>query len=197
MKQNKTKIIGLTGNSGSGKTTCSQILKQHGCFIINCDKIAHDVLNIDGECYFDVINYFGKNILNDDKSINRKKLGEIVFSDKDKLDLLTKTTHKYIIKIVIDKVNEVMGEDFKYIIIDAPVLINTPLMKLVDEIWVVYATIANSLERIIKRDSLEVLQAQNRIINQLSYEILLKHADKIIYNNGSLEELKKAVFDCL
>lgn len=199
MKQSKIKIIGLTGNSGSGKTTCSEILKEQGCFIINCDKIARDVLNINEECYFHVISHFGENILNIDKTINRKKLGEIVFKDKAKLDLLTEITHKYIIKIVIDKVNYVIEKDmdFKYIIIDAPLLINTPLMEIVDQVWVVYAPIENSLERIIKRDSLEITQAKNRIMQQLPYEVLFKHADKIIYNNGNIEDLKKVIFESL
>lgn len=195
MTPNKRKLIGLTGNSGSGKTTVTGILKNAGAYIIDSDKIAHGIYNINSPCYLEVLDFFGEEILNSDKSIDRKKLGKIVFGDKEKLETLTKITHKYIYKIIYEKIEEVIySPQYKAIVVDAPVLINTELEKAFDEIWVVYADRDTLIRRIIDRDNLNEKEAIKRLDNQPSFEEFLTHADVLINNNDrDFEELKRDV----
>ncbi|MDE6357260.1 MAG: dephospho-CoA kinase, partial [Eubacteriales bacterium] len=88
MKQNKSLIIGLTGGSGCGKTTVANILKELGGYIIDADKLAHKIMKKGEKAYYEIIDAFGEEILTKEKNIDRKALGGIVFSEKEKLELL-------------------------------------------------------------------------------------------------------------
>lgn len=194
MIQNKPIIIGLTGGTGCGKTTVCSILKGYNSYIIDADEIAHSVIQKDKEAYNDIIDYFGNDILKQDKQIDRKKLGKIVFSDKTKLDFLTKTTHKYIIKeikLLIDTKKE--ENKYNYIVIDAPLLIEANLHKIVDTVWIVYANLETRLQRLKLRDNIEEDVIINRINSQTSFEENKKYADFIIFNDegANLEEIIK------
>lgn len=194
MIQNKPIIIGLTGGTGCGKTTVCSILKRHNSYIIDADKIAHSVIQKGEEAYNDIIDYFGNDILKQDKQIDRKKLGKIVFSDKKKLDFLTKTTHKYIIKEINVLINTKKEENkYNYIVIDAPLLIEANLHKIVDVVWIVYANLETRLQRLKLRDNIEEDAIINRINSQTSFEENKKYADFIIFNDegANLEEIIK------
>jgi len=194
MAQTCPKIIGLTGLSGSGKTSVSEILSQNGFYTINCDKIAHEVLAKNIDCYNDVVEAFGTAILDGDGNINRRRLGDIVFADKDKLEKLTAITHYYIIKEVLNDVGEAKAKgNYQNIIIDAPVLIKTELEDKVDEIWVVYSDYDIILERLIQRDQLTEGQIKKRLDNQMPLEELVQYADVVIKNNDGFESLKNQV----
>jgi len=195
-KSKQSKIIGLTGNSGSGKTTVAEILKEHA-FIISSDKIARDVLVKDTPCYLEVLNRFGNEILNDDLTINRKKLGKIIFEDKEKHLLLTEITHKYIDEITLTEINS-HKNDNEFIVIDIPILIGNKIQEVVDEIWVVYAPREVHIERIMNRDNISREYAINRLDKQIPFDELKNYADVLIANHDkSKEELKKEVLENL
>ena len=194
MTQNKTTIIGLTGGTGCGKTTVCSILKKYNAYIIDADKIAHSVIKKGKDAYIQIVDYFGNNILNDDKEIDRKKLGKIVFSDKEKLDYLTKTTHKYIVKEIKQLINTKKEENkYNYIVIDAPLLIEANLHKIVDTVWIVYANLETRIQRLKVRDNIEEDVIINRINSQTSFEENKKFADFVIFNDegANLEEIIK------
>ncbi len=184
-------IIGLTGGSGSGKSTVAEILKQNQMFIIDCDKIAHDIILKGNDAYNELVEIFGDSILDSSKQIIRKKLGDIVFKDKAKLNLLNKCTHKHIIK----KVNELINLN-KISVIDAPLLIETNLHTISDRVLAVYADMDIRIQRIIKRDNITFEQANKRLQNQMRWNEMSSYADIIICNNN-LEQMKKQIDNIL
>lgn len=186
-------IIGLTGGSGSGKSTVAEILKQHNMLIIDCDKIAHEIILKGNDAYIELINIFGENILDSSKQIDRKKLGNIVFKDKGKLNLLNECTHKHIVNKVKEIIKENLNnKDINSIVIDAPLLIEANLHTIVDEVWAVYADTDIRIQRLIKRDNITLEQAKERLQSQMSWVEMVTYADTIIYNNN-LDDMKKQI----
>jgi len=184
-------IIGLTGGSGSGKSTVAEILKQNQMFIIDCDKIAHDIILKGNDAYNELVEIFGENILDSSEQIIRRKLGDVVFKDKAKLNLLNECTHKHIIK----KVNELINLN-RVSVIDAPLLIETNLHTISDRVLAVYADMDIRIQRIIKRDNITFEQANKRLQNQMSWNEMSSYADIIIYNND-LEQMKNQIDNIL
>lgn len=194
MTQNKQVVIGLTGGTGCGKTTVCSILKTYNAYIIDADKIAHNIIKNGTKAYFEIVEYFGKDILNEENEINRKKLGEIVFSDKTKLDYLNNITHKYIVEEIIDNINILKQKpEYKYIVIDAPLLIETNLHKVVDTVWIVHCSLQTRIKRLKNRDNLSEELLMKRINNQTPFEKNKKFADFIILNEDdtNLEQIIK------
>lgn len=193
------RVIGITGNSGSGKSEVCNILLDAGGYVLNADKIGHRILYKDGIAYNEVVDLFGKDILDNEDNINRKKLANIVFTNKHKLKELTSITHKYILSIIIkelEKLNKTKNE-YKFIAIDAPLLIESGLNKYVDEVWLVYAKEDTRLNRIINRDNINRYEALNRTNSQTMFENLREHADVLIDNSSSLEALKMQVYSLI
>ena len=146
------------------------------------------------KAYFEIIEHFGKDILNIDNEIDRKKLGNIVFNDKEKLSCLDNITHKYIIKEIKDTINIIKEKgEYKYIVIDAPLLVKTNLHKIVDKVWLVHCSLETRLKRLIKRDNLSEDILLKRINKQIPFEENKKYADFIIINEDreNLEEVIK------
>lgn len=187
MKQNKDYkpiIIGLTGGSGCGKTTVANILKEFDAYIIDADKIAHKITEKAEKAYYEIIEAFGQEILTKEKHIDRKILGNIVFSNKDKLEILNSITHKYIIKEINEQINFAKNEKiFKYIVLDAPLLIETNLHKIVDTVWIIYADEQVRIKRLMNRDNTSKEIIKKRISMQTPFEHNKNFADFIIYNN--------------
>jgi dephospho-CoA kinase len=183
-------IIGLTGSTGSGKSIVAKCLQEYNMLVIDSDKIAHEIIKKGKPAYNELITIFGQAILEDDLEIDRKKLGKIVFSDKEKLDKLTKCTHKHIIIEIKNIINSnKYNEAIKGLVIDAPLLVEAGLHKIVDEVWVVYSEVDMRLARIMNRDHITREQAYNRINSQMKWEELSKYADVIIVNNSTIENV--------
>lgn len=189
-------IIGLTGPTGSGKTQITEIVYSNfsNVFIINADKVAHKVIVENLDCKKNIIETFSNVILNADGSINRKKLGQIVFSNKHKLAKLNKIMFPYITISILNLVANVQ-KNYKLILLDAPTLIESGLDKICEKVIVVVANRSVRKNRIIERDNLTDLQANSRLNNQLKYNEYLSKADYIIYNNRDIEYLKKQVYN--
>ncbi|WP_286680168.1 dephospho-CoA kinase [Tepidanaerobacter sp. EBM-49] len=188
-------VIGLTGGIASGKSTVTALLKEKGAVIIDADKIAREIMSKGEPAWFEVLNYFGDEILNDDRSdIDRKKLAHIVFSDKAKLEVLNNITHPKIIEEIKRKVEEYKKAGKKIIVIDAALLIETGLDKIADEVWVVAANEDIQLQRLMAREKdITKDEALKRIKSQMPLAEKLKFADRVIDNNSSIEETKKQV----
>lgn len=193
VKLNQLEIIGLTGGTGSGKSVVSAFLMKKRAFVINCDEIAHQILEIGQPAYHEIIAHFGNNIIDDKKRIIRKRLGDIVFSDKKKLGFLNFCTHKYIVMKVKEEIEKIQKapESYSCIVIDAPLLKEANLDSMCDKIWVVYAKEEVRVKRIMDRDGLTYEQAKNRIQNQKPWEEYEKMADIIFYNTKDLLFLRE------
>lgn len=195
MKQNKEIIIGLTGGSGCGKTTVANILKKFNSYIIDADIIAHKVIQKEQKAYYEIIENFGKNILTEKKDIDRRVLGKIVFEDNKKLKLLNDITHKYILQEIKDEIEFAKNKKcFKYIIIDAPLLIESNLHKIVDKVWLMYSEKEDRINRLLKRDNISKETIIKRIESQTPFENLKQFADFIIYNKNDIN-LEKVILD--
>lgn len=194
--ESKINIIGLTGPTGSGKTQITEIVysKFSDVFIINADNVAHKVIVEDLNCKEKIIEMFSNKILNVDGSINRKKLGQIVFNNKYKLMQLNRVIFPYIKVSILNLVASVR-EKYKLILLDAPTLIESGLDQICKEVIVVIANKSIRKNRIIDRDKLTILQANSRLNNQLKDEEYLCKANYIIYNNSDIEYLKKQVYN--
>ncbi|NLK21676.1 MAG: dephospho-CoA kinase [Epulopiscium sp.] len=187
------KVIGLTGGSGSGKSTISMLLKEMTkTYIIDADKIGHKIILKGQEAYYLIIRSFDRTILKEDGEINRRKLGEIVFSNKLFLNILNQITHPKIKEEIIKEINQVKKtpDFYDYIIIDAALLIESGLYELTDEIWAVYADVETRIQRIMLRDGLNRNDAKTRIHSQMPWKEMKKYADRII-DNGKDRELTK------
>jgi dephospho-CoA kinase len=190
------KLIGLTGNIASGKSKISEYLKSKGFKIIDADSIGKSVLSFNN-IKNKLVRTFGKDILENDGSINRRELGKIVFSSKENLKKLNRITLPVLTKLIKKKINELKRKKVKYAILDAAILIEANWHKLVDEVWVVYTDPEIQLERLIKRENYSIEEAKNRINSQLSIEEKLKYADKIINNSYDWERTKEQIDNIL
>lgn len=185
-------IVGLTGPTGSGKSQIINLIKSSNIFIIDCDKVSHNILNQNLYLYNELIANFSNIILDNNKKIDRKILGKIVFSDKLNLLKLNQIVFPYIKTEIINTINK-YNSNFKVILLDAPTLIQSKLDRLCDQIIVVMANRKIRLNRILIRDNLTNSEANNRLNNQLSDDEYLKKANHVIYNNDDIDHLKKQV----
>ncbi len=191
------KILGITGNIGSGKSTASMYLKNKNSFIIDADKVGHSILQKNGVAYKEVINNF-KDILDENDNIDRKKLGNIVFNDKGKLELLTTITHKHIINEINFMIKKAKQSDsYNFIVIDAPLLVDANLHKLCDYIIVVTSDLQTRIDRITNRDNVSKDIAIKKINSQKTNEELVIYADFVLENNGDLCQLYTKIEEIL
>ncbi len=185
------KIIGVTGNIGSGKTIISEKFKEENSCVINADKVGHKILEYKKYAYEEVIKEFGVSILIDGKKVDRKKLGEIVFNNKNKLDKLTLITHKYIVKYILETINIEKEKGYEFLVIDAPLLIDVGMEKLCDYVIVVTSNDDDRIKRIMERDLVSKELAIKKMKSQKTKDELIKYGDYIIENIGTIYELEK------
>lgn len=180
------KIIGLTGGIASGKSTVSNYLASKGIKIIDADKISRSIYDIGSKAYVSVVKEFGVEILNDDKTINRRKLGNIVFADKERLNILNKITHPIIFDEIKRQIMELTIQGSSICVLDAALLIESGWYKVTDLKWLVYVNRETQIKRLIERDKISKEEAINRIKAQMPFEEKVKYADFIIDNNSSI-----------
>lgn len=163
-------VIGLTGQTGAGKSTASNAMKKCGCGIIDADKIAREAVEPKTACLKMLTNAFGCDIINEDGSLNRKKLAEKAFSSKENTQLLNEITHPYIVELTKQRIAEYFASGCNIVVFDAPQLFESGSDKLCDIIVSVIASQECRLARIISRDGVSREQALSRMKVQLSEE---------------------------
>lgn len=179
-------IIGLTGPTGSGKSTVREILAQNGLFVIDCDKIARDITEKGSNVVLKLAECFGDDILFEDMSLNRKKLAQKAFSSKENTLLLNSITHPEILSRIENKIKENID---KIIVLDAPTLFESGADKFCNKILCVLADENIRIDRIISRDNITREQALARISAQKDDDFFIKNCDAVIYNNTQPEGL--------
>lgn len=174
-------IVGLTGGSGSGKSFISSHLPTKDICIVDTDALYHSMISGPGPCVNALAASFGNGVINQNGGIDRKKLGDIVFSEQDKLNLLNKITHKFI----LDKARKIYEDSgCKIAIIDAPLLFESGFDKECDVTVAVIAEENLRISRIIERDGIDRQAAIKRISNQKSNRFFIENCDIVIENNG-------------
>ncbi len=186
-------IIGLTGSYGSGKTTVTDMFRTMGERIIDADRIAHEVVEPSLPAYHDIVNEFGKDILRDDGSIDRKKLRTIIFNDPAKRERLNAITHPRIRDVEQSLLEQWKNEPL--VIFNVPLLFENNLERLVDTVIVVWLSDDIRFKRVQQRDSVDREMMERILASQLSQDEKCKRADFIIDNSGTLTETFKQVQD--
>lgn len=192
---NEPCVIGLTGQSGAGKTTVSMIFAEKGFSVINADMISRKVTEKGSPCLFKLKEAFGEDIIFPDGSLDRKKLGSIVFSDKSKLEKLDNICYPYINREIESEINNLSEKGEKMILLDAPTLFEAGADKLCRLIISVTAEEKIREMRITKRDNITPQAARKRFASQLSEDFFAAHSDYRVTNNSSPESLAKAAGD--
>lgn len=183
-------IFGITGPTGAGKSTVSDIFRKLGVYVVDADIIAREVTKKGSECLSEIQNAFGDCVLTDDSELDRKALAQIVFQDKTKLSLLNDITHKYIKKQLEDEIEKSHSD---IAAIDGAVIIDSPVMDMCKCLVVVTAQRDTRINRIIERDNIDIDMANKRINSQMSDSQYKQYADFIIQNNGDNTALKGCV----
>ncbi len=179
-------IVGLTGGTGTGKTSVARVFYENGFEVIDYDKITREIYIKGSKCLNELAENFGSEILNPNGELNRKKLGSIVFASKEKLEILNNIVYKYILEHTKEKIEKSAG---KKLLLDAPTLFEAGLNKKCDYVVGVIADKEKRLERICKRDGLNRKDALNRINSQKNDEFYIENCDFLIQNNGSEDML--------
>ena len=184
--------IGLTGGIGSGKSTVAQILGELGAPTLDADKVAHTTYAPGGPAYDAVIAAFGADIVAPDRTIDRKKLGAIVFGKPEQLNKLTSIVWPATRDSIRRNVAELRARGAKLpIVVEAAILIEANWQPLFDEIWLVRAPREQVVARIEIQRGLKPEETEARIRAQLSDEERAKHATLTIENNGTRDELRE------
>ncbi|MEA2087905.1 MAG: dephospho-CoA kinase, partial [Candidatus Caldatribacteriota bacterium] len=189
-------IVGLTGGIVGGKSTVASMFKNLGAKIIDADKLGHSVILPNKPVWKKIVKIFGKDILQNDLTIDREKLGKIVFANQILLKKLNEITHPEITKIIKKEIN--LGKNKthnqkKIIIIDAALIYEAKIDGLMDKIIVVYIDEDEQIKRLIKRNNLSKDEALQRIKSQMPIEEKIKMADYVIDNSSSLDKTREQV----
>ena len=185
------KIIGITGSSGSGKSTVCEILKEkYNVKIIDADKIAKELLKVGTEYYKDVVSKFGTEITNNAGEIDRKKLANLIYNDDTKRKMLNNSTFYYVVEEIKTRVKETNNID---IIIDAPLLFESRLDNICNLTIGVISKESVQIDRIVKRDSITKEQACRRLKAQQTNEFYISKCTEIISNDNEYIETEKQI----
>jgi dephospho-CoA kinase len=180
-------VTGLTGHSGSGKTTVAKIMSELGFYHINCDAIVHDIVYKDPVVLDKISKAFGSEYVTDGV-LNRRLLGNLIFADRKEYDKLMELIKKDIINTIQ---NEIKNHSNKHILLDAPTLFEFGMQGVCNRIIGVISN--NAIERICQRDNLTRSQAQNRLKNQQTHDFYKKNCDIIIENDFDIAILQNKV----
>ncbi len=186
-------VIGLTGGIASGKTQVTNYLAEMGAPVMDADVVAREVLSVGQPAYHEVVTVFGPEVLKDDGQIDRRWLGRCIFHDKDARERLNRITHPRIQCIIQERVEEWRRAGASAVVVSAPLLLESGMRCMVDEVWVVFATPDVQISRLMARDGYSTEEAQARLDAQMALEEKLRHADRVIDNDGSWEETRVQV----
>ena len=190
------KIIGLTGGIATGKSSVSEILSELGAKIIDADKVGHQIYLPETEAWQDIIDTFGKDLLLPDRTIDRPKLGGIVFNDKEALKKLNQIVHPRMYKNFEEEIetNKKKTGDKGVVVLDAAILIEANWLPLVNNVWVVVADQDTVIDRLCAKGFTEE-HARSRISSQLSDEERRAYADVVIENDSDISRLRERVHE--
>lgn len=187
-------IIGLTGGIASGKSTVSQLLARRGAALVDADAVAREIVQPGEAALDDIASLFGQAVIQEDGSLNRKALGDIVFRDKSMLQKLESITHPAIRARMQEKIHKLAESDPKRLIVaDVPLLYETQQEHLYEGVLVVYVPAGVQVERLMERNNMAREEAERRVSLQMDIEEKRRRADWVIDNSDTLDETKQQV----
>ena len=183
------KIIGITGGVGAGKSTVLDHLeKQYNACVLQADKIGHLVMEPGGICYGQVIALFGKQIIKNDKTIDRKMVSDVVFAHEEMRQKLDDIIHPAVKSYILDKIEEQKKAGCTLMIVEAALLLEDHYDAFCDKVWYIHTDQEIRIERLMSSRGYTIEKAENIIARQATEGFFREHADYIIQNNGDLDE---------
>jgi dephospho-CoA kinase len=187
-------ILGITGGIGSGKSTASQMLGELGAVVIDADQVGHKIYLPNTPAWREIVEAFGEEVVAPDQTIDRTKLGPIVFSDAQKLQALNRITHGKIYAYIQGQIDYIREHyDDGVVAVEAAILLEAGWRSLVEQLWVVVATEDVVIARLQAYKNMPEDQARARIKAQMSNDERIAQADTVIWNNAALPDLRQAV----
>lgn len=185
---NMTLVIGLTGSIATGKSTVSLMFDDFGIPVIDADKVARQVVEPGEKAYNDIVHTFGEHIVKEDNTLDRQKLGSIVFADEEKRKKLNSIIHPEIRKKILHDRDQLVKQGVRSVVLDIPLLYESKLTHYVDKVIVVSVDAKVQLERLMARNNFTEEEARQRISSQMPVKEKAKLADAVIDNNGTKTE---------
>ena len=183
------KIIGITGGVGAGKSTVLDHLeKQYNACVLQADKIGHLVMEPGGICYGQVIALSGKQIIKNDKTIDRKMVSDVVFAHEEMRQKLDDIIHPAVKSYILDKIEEQKKAGCTLMIVEAALLLEDHYDAFCDKVWYIHTDQEIRIERLMSSRGYTREKAENIIARQATEGFFREHADYIIQNNGDLDE---------
>ncbi len=185
-------IVGITGGIGTGKSMVADIFRARGVKVLDADDISREITGVGGTALPEIRDLLGNKAVDSDFSMNRKYVAALVFSDRTKLDLLSKIIHKYVLEQIGIELEAEREKGTKLIILDVPIPVRKGFLDLCNQVWVISADESLRLERLVARgmDSDDVKRRMSMQMTREEYEDI---ADIVIVNDGSREELLSEV----
>jgi len=184
-------VAALTGRSGSGKSYASDYLRKRGIPALDGDFVARQVVEKGSRCLSELVRAFGADILDADGALNRRRLGDICFSDRAKKEKLDSITHPYIIEKLLAEFDALSEQGNRYCLVEAGAIVESGLYAICDKIIMITSDESLQIARIVERDGLTVQQARTRLQAQLSVDEVKNLCDVIISNDGTLQEFEE------
>lgn len=185
--------IGLTGGIATGKSTVAELIKERGFSVIDADKIVHKLLEPRQKAFDEVVKLFSEQLLDKNQCIDRKKLGEIVFQDPEKLIILENILHPKVQDQVKQERLELEKADHRLSFYEVPLLFEKKLQNQFDRTLLVTCDITTQKHRLMSRENISSDDAEKRIALQMPLDQKLKFSDDVIDNNKTLDHLKMQV----
>lgn len=188
------KVIGLTGGVGTGKSTAAAILKEkYGAFVIMADNVGHLAMEKDSETYFEIVTLFGKAILDEAGEIDRRRLGDIVFPEPEKLKALDEIVHPFVRKTIDELLNQAEAAGAPFVVLESAILFESGYEGLCDEVWLVVADKNVRLTRLKESRGYTEEKFEAIMARQMSEKEQKQRADRIIFNNKGAAELEASL----
>ncbi len=190
------KTIGITGGVGAGKSTVLSYLEEkYHAFVLQADLVGHKVMEPGERCYEPVVALFGKNVLKEDKTIDRRKVSDVVFSHEELLQELEHIIHPAVKEYILEQLSEKEKKGQSLCVVEAALLLEENYQAFCDQVWYIHTDKEIRMERLAMSRGYNREKAQSIIDSQASEEYFRSHADYIIENNGDLKRTYKQIIE--
>ena len=186
-------IVGLTGGVGSGKSTVANLFAQHDIPIIDADVIARDLVTKNASAYHDIIDHFGKDVVNENGELNRRALRDIIFANKSERLWLEALLHPKIKLQIQDDLGQLVGEEHPYVIVVIPLLVESGPYTFLHRILVIDCEKQQQVQRLMTRDNISESDAKAMLRSQVTQQQRLDVADDVIKNDAGIDYLAEQV----
>ena len=186
-------VIGLTGSIGTGKSEVTRVLQELGAEVINADQVGHEAYTPHTESWNAVVDAFGRDILQPEGEIDRRKLGAIVFADPVQLAKLNGIMHPRMADMVAEKTEQMRSRGVQVVVVEAALMFEAGWETLVDDVWATDSSLEIVFERLMSRNGMDEQEVRKRIGSQMDIQERLDRADVVVDNSGDVAALEATV----